>query len=88
MQTWLDGNDILMCSSHNEGKSIVAESFKKILMLITLTIVILTKNLLIMVILLRLKKLNRFLKLLSTRTILTKITQKTDQDKHLSLTLW
>ena len=27
MQKWLDNNDVLMCSSHNEGKSIVAEMF-------------------------------------------------------------
>ena len=27
MQKWLDANDILMCWTHNEGKSIVAERF-------------------------------------------------------------
>ena len=27
MQKWLDGNDILMYSMHNEGKSVVAERF-------------------------------------------------------------
>ena len=29
MQKWLDDNDILMYSTHNEGKSIVAERFIK-----------------------------------------------------------
>ena len=27
MQKWLDDNDILMCSTHNEDKSIVTERF-------------------------------------------------------------
>ena len=27
LQKWLDGNDILMYSMHNEGKSVVAERF-------------------------------------------------------------
>ena len=27
MQKWLDDNDILMYSTHNEGKSVVAERF-------------------------------------------------------------
>ena len=31
MQKWLDDNDILMYSTHNEGKSVVAERFIKIL---------------------------------------------------------
>ena len=31
MQKWLDDNDILMYSTHNEGKSVVAERFVKTL---------------------------------------------------------
>ena len=31
MQEWLDNNDILMYSMYNEGKSVIAESFIKIL---------------------------------------------------------
>ena len=31
MQKWLDDNDILMYSIHNEGKSVVAEMFIKTL---------------------------------------------------------
>ena len=31
LQEWLDNNDILMCSKHNEGKSVIAESFIKTL---------------------------------------------------------
>ena len=31
MQKWLDNNDILMYSAHNEGKSVIAESFIKTL---------------------------------------------------------
>ena len=31
MQKWLDDNDFLMYSTHNEGKSVVAERFIKIL---------------------------------------------------------
>ena len=31
MQEWLDNNDILMYSTHNEGKSVIAERFIKIL---------------------------------------------------------
>ena len=31
MQEWLDNNDILMYSTHNEGKSVFAERFVKIL---------------------------------------------------------
>ena len=31
MQKWLDDNDILMYFTHNEGKSVVAERFIKIL---------------------------------------------------------
>ena len=31
MQTWLDNNDILMYSTHNEGKSVIAEKFIKTL---------------------------------------------------------
>ena len=27
MQEWLDNNDILMYSTHNEGKSVIAEIF-------------------------------------------------------------
>ena len=27
MQEWLDNNNILMCSTHNEGKSVNVESF-------------------------------------------------------------
>ena len=31
MQEWLDNNDILMYSRHNEGKSVISERFMKIL---------------------------------------------------------
>ena len=31
MQKWLDDNDILMYSTHNEGKSVVVERFTKFL---------------------------------------------------------
>ena len=31
MQEWLDNNDILMYSTHNEGKSVIAGRFLKIL---------------------------------------------------------
>ena len=31
MQEWLDNNNILMCSIHNEGKSVIAERFIKTL---------------------------------------------------------
>ena len=31
MQEWLDKNDILMCSTHNEGKSVSNDRFIKIL---------------------------------------------------------
>ena len=31
MQEWLDNNDILMCSTHNEVKSVIAERFIKTL---------------------------------------------------------
>ena len=31
MQKWLDDNDILMYSTHNEGKSVVLERFIKTL---------------------------------------------------------
>ena len=31
MQEWLDNNDILMCSTNNEGKSVIAERFIKTL---------------------------------------------------------
>ena len=31
MQKWLDDNNILMYSTHNEGKSVVAERFIRIL---------------------------------------------------------
>ena len=31
MQEWLDNNDILMYSTHNEGKSVIAERFIKTL---------------------------------------------------------
>ena len=31
MQKWLDDNDILMYSTHNEGKSVVAERFVRTL---------------------------------------------------------
>ena len=31
MQEWLNNNDILMYSTHNEGKSVIAERFTKIL---------------------------------------------------------
>ena len=31
MQSWLDDNDILMYSTHNEGKSAFAERFKNTL---------------------------------------------------------
>ena len=30
MQEWLDNNDILMYSTHNEGKSVITETFKNI----------------------------------------------------------
>ena len=29
IQEWLDNNDILMYSTHNEGKSVIAERFYK-----------------------------------------------------------
>ena len=28
MQEWLDNNDLLMYSTHNEGNSVIAERFK------------------------------------------------------------
>ena len=31
MQKWLDDNDILMYSTHNEGNSIVSEKFNRTL---------------------------------------------------------
>ena len=31
MQEWLDNNNILMCSTHNEGKSVIAKRFIKTL---------------------------------------------------------
>ena len=31
MQEWLDNNDILINSTHNEGKSVIAERFIKTL---------------------------------------------------------
>ena len=31
IQEWLDNNDVLMSSTHNEGKSLIAERFIKIL---------------------------------------------------------
>ena len=31
MQQWLDNNDILMYSTHNEGESVIVEIFIKIL---------------------------------------------------------
>ena len=31
MHEWLENNDILMYSTHNEGKSVIAEKFIKIL---------------------------------------------------------
>ena len=31
MQVWLDNNDILMYSTHNEGKSLIPEKFIKTL---------------------------------------------------------
>ena len=31
MQKWLDDNDIFMYSTHNEGKSVIAERFKRTL---------------------------------------------------------
>ena len=31
MQEWLDNNDTLMYSTHNEGRSVIAERFTKIL---------------------------------------------------------
>ena len=31
MQEWLDNNEILMYSTHNEGKSVIAEKFIKTL---------------------------------------------------------
>ena len=35
MQEWLDNNDILMYSTHNEGKSVIAERFIKMLKAMT-----------------------------------------------------
>ena len=29
MHEWLENNDIFMCSTHNEGKSVIAEKFIK-----------------------------------------------------------
>ena len=29
MQEWFDSNDILMSSTHNEGKSVITERFKE-----------------------------------------------------------
>ena len=29
MQEWLDNNDVLMYSTHNEGNSVIAQMFKK-----------------------------------------------------------
>ena len=31
MQEWLDNNDVLMYSTHNEGKSVITERFIKTL---------------------------------------------------------
>ena len=31
MQEWLDNNDILIYSTHNDGKSVIAERFIKML---------------------------------------------------------
>ena len=31
MQEWLDSNDMLMYSTHNEGKSVIADRFIKTL---------------------------------------------------------
>ena len=31
MQEWLDNNDVLMYSTHNEGKSMIAKSYIKTL---------------------------------------------------------
>ena len=31
MQTWLGDDDMLMCSPHDEGKPVIAETFIKIL---------------------------------------------------------
>ena len=31
MQEWLDNNDVLMYSTHNEGNSVIAERFIKTL---------------------------------------------------------
>ena len=31
MQEWLDNNDVLMYSAHNEGKSVIVKSFIKTL---------------------------------------------------------
>ena len=31
MQEWLNNNDILMYSTHNEGKSVIAENNKKLI---------------------------------------------------------
>ena len=31
MQEWLNKNDILICSTHNEGNSVIAERFIKTL---------------------------------------------------------
>ena len=60
MQEWLNNNDILMQSTHNEDKSVIAERVTKTLKhTIILTIVLLIKNLLMLIILLWLKKLRK-----------------------------
>ena len=80
MQECLDNNDILMYSTHNRGKSVIAESIIKALkdvykkwqlMIENLVLVFLNhsinKNLLILIILLWLKQLIRILKLLNMK---------------------
>ena len=44
MQEWLDNDNILMYSTHNEGKSVIAEKFIKALTLKRLWGVILTPH--------------------------------------------
>ena len=80
MQECLDNNDILMHSTHNRGKSVIAESIIKALkdvykkwqlMIENLVLVFLNhsinKNLLILIILLWLKQLIPILKLLNMK---------------------
>ena len=92
MQQWLDNNDILMYSTHNEGKSVKTKRFIKTLrskiykkwqfmianlmlfekisrsiQLVDLIIIVLIKNLLMLIILLRLNAMSQILKLLNLK---------------------